>query len=51
MQTYTIPANLLQAIISYLTGRPWNEVNGLLIELGRLTQEQEQANARKDTPT
>lgn len=38
-----ISAEALQAVINYLTHRPWREVNGLIIEIVNQASEQPEA--------
>jgi hypothetical protein len=33
VKTYSIPADLLQAVANYLMGRPWAEVNQMIVRL------------------
>lgn len=41
--SFTVPADMMQGIVSTLGGLPWQQVNGLLAPLANLCSEQQVA--------
>lgn len=48
---YTIPAELMQGIISTLAGLPWGQVNQLMSAIQQEVAQQEQAPAQVEAQT